>query len=138
MTEFELHPQLLADTVEICTLRLCRVLIMNDSTYPWLVLVPERVEVREIHALSAADQQTLMREISHVASVMETLFKADKMNVAALGNMVPQLHVHIIARYEGDAAWPGPVWGKVPAKAYEPAACADTITKIIEALESAS
>lgn len=138
MTEFELHPQLLADTVEICSLRLCRVLMMNDSTYPWLVLVPERAEVREIHALSEADQQTLMREISHVAATMETLFEADKMNVAALGNMVPQLHIHIIARYEGDVAWPGPVWGKVPAKAYEPAARGDTIAKIKEALESAS
>lgn len=138
MNAFSLHPQLAADTFEVTKLGLCRVLLMNDSTYPWLILVPERADVREIHALKEADQQTLMREISHVASVMETLFEADKMNVAALGNMVPQLHVHIIARYEGDAAWPGPVWGKVPAKAYEPAACDDSIAKIKEALESAS
>ena len=134
MTEFELHPQLLADTIEIFSLSLCRVLLMNDSTYPWLILVPERAGAREIHTLSETDQHTLMREISHVAAVMETLFEADKMNVAALGNMVPQLHIHIIARHIGDAAWPGPVWGKVSAKAYEGAELEACATKIKEAL----
>lgn len=138
MTEFELHPQLLADTTEICSLSLCRVLLMNDSTYPWLILVPARADMREMHELDEADQQTLMREISHVASTMEALFEADKMNVAALGNMVPQLHIHIVARHIGDAAWPGPVWGKVPAQSYTPDVREGIIAEIKEALKSAS
>ncbi|WP_262692540.1 HIT domain-containing protein [Kordiimonas aestuarii] len=119
MTEFSLHAKLAADTEWIETLALCRVLMMNDATYPWLILVPERAGIREIHELSEGDQQTLMREMTAVARVMELAFDATKMNVAALGNMVPQLHVHVIARYEGDPAWPGPIWGKMPTVPYE-------------------
>ncbi|WP_020398721.1 HIT domain-containing protein [Kordiimonas gwangyangensis] len=119
MTGFSLHAQLAADTEWVETLSLCRVLLMNDSTYPWLILVPERAGIREIHELSEADQQTLMREMTAVARIMELAFDANKMNVAALGNMVPQLHIHVIARYEGDPAWPGPIWGKTPAVPYE-------------------
>jgi len=119
MTEFSLHTQLAVDTEWVATLSLCRVLLMNDSNYPWLILVPERAHVRELHELSDADQQTLMREITTVSAMLQEALEADKMNVAALGNMVPQLHVHVIARYIGDPAWPGPVWGKVPAVPYE-------------------
>ena len=119
MSVFELHTQLAADTEWVDTLSLCRVLLMNDATYPWLILVPERANIREIHELSEDDQQTLMREMTAVARIMELAFDATKMNVAALGNMVPQLHIHIIARYEGDPAWPGPIWGKTPAVPYE-------------------
>jgi diadenosine tetraphosphate (Ap4A) HIT family hydrolase len=119
MTGFSLHAQLVADTEWVANLSLCRVLLMNDSNYPWLILVPERTGVREIHELTAADQQTLIQEITAVSRVMETAFDAHKMNVAALGNMVQQLHVHIIARYVEDPAWPGPVWGRVPAAPYE-------------------
>lgn len=119
MTDFTLHPQLAKDTVFVKKLALCRVLLMKDATYPWLVLVPERGDIREIHQLSQDDQQTLMQEITFVSERLEAHSKADKMNVAALGNMVPQLHVHVIARFEGDPAWPGPVWGAVPAQAYE-------------------
>ncbi len=132
MTDFTLHPRLAADTVLVASLPLCDVLLMDDSTYPWVVLVPRRADIREMHQLGTEDQQVLMQEITHVSAQMEKLFSADKMNVAALGNMVPQLHVHIIARYETDPAWPGPIWGIVKAKPYEP----DALTKRIAALKA--
>jgi len=129
-----LHPQLAVDTIPISKMQLCDVLLMKDANYPWLVLVPRREGVREIHLLSAADQQRLMREISHVATRLEALTGAHKMNVAALGNIVPQLHVHIIARFEDDAAWPGPVWGVVPATPYEDGALEAVVEKLKRAL----
>lgn len=135
MTDFTLHPQLAKDTVFVAKLALCRVLLITDATYPWLVLVPERGDIREMHQLTGEDQQVLMREITLVAECLEALVSADKMNVAALGNMVPQLHVHIIARFEGDPAWPGPVWGAVPPTPYEPHQLEATISSIRDALE---
>lgn len=115
---FELHPRLAADTFPVGALPLCRVLLMNDSNWPWCVLVPERSGIREIHALPAEDQRLLMQEISGVSAAMETAFGADKINIGALGNIVPQLHVHVIARFETDPAWPAPVWGRLPASPY--------------------
>lgn len=115
---FRLHPQLQADTIAIGGLPLCRVLLMNDATYPWCILVPAREDIREIHALAGADQRQLMEEIAAVSRAMESAFTADKMNVAALGNQVPQLHVHVIARFRSDAAWPAPVWGRHPPRPY--------------------
>ena len=94
-------------------------LLLNDSQYPWFVLVPQRPDIREIHQLSEADQQQFMRESSLLASCIESEFKADKINVAALGNVVPQLHIHHIVRYRTDPAWPAPVWGKLPAVPYD-------------------
>lgn len=117
---FELDPRLAADTVEIGRLSLCRVLLMNDRNYPWLILVPQKPGLREIHELSEAEQQRLVREISHVSSRLKSESGAIKMNIAALGNQVPQLHVHVIARFDSDPAWPGPVWGKLPPAAYPP------------------
>jgi diadenosine tetraphosphate (Ap4A) HIT family hydrolase len=119
---FELHPRLEADTVEVARLALCRVLLLKDANYPWLVLVPARPEIREIHELSPADRAILIEEMAMVGERLQGLFKADKINVAALGNVVPQLHIHIIARFSTDPAWPKPVWGVVPAKEYEPSA----------------
>ncbi|WP_262693345.1 HIT domain-containing protein [Kordiimonas aquimaris] len=116
---FELHPQLAQDSAHVTMLSLCEVRLINDANYPWLLLVPQIAGIREIHQLSDANQQTLMHEITHVSKCCEAVTGADKMNVAALGNMVPQLHVHVIARFETDAAWPGPVWGVVPAIPYE-------------------
>ena len=115
---FTLHPQLAKDSVPVVKLALCSVRLITDANYPWIILVPERDSVREIHKLSAKDQQLLMQEITFVAEQLEALTQADKMNVAALGNMVPQLHIHIIARFENDRAWPGPIWGVVPPKEY--------------------
>ncbi|NVJ98931.1 MAG: HIT domain-containing protein [Alphaproteobacteria bacterium] len=134
MSDFTLHPQLAKDTVFVAKLPLCRVLLMQDSTYPWVVLVPERGNVREMHQLDESDQQQLMREITMVAERLEVLFEADKMNVAALGNMVPQLHVHIVARYQDDPAWPGPIWGVVPAQLYGPAVLDDMVEKVASVL----
>ncbi|MBL8706789.1 MAG: HIT domain-containing protein [Rhodospirillales bacterium] len=131
---FELHPRLAADTREVTRLPLCRVLLMNDRRFPWLILVPQRPEIREIHQLSPADRATLVEEIARVAQAMEKLHKADKMNVAALGNQVPQLHVHVIARFASDPAWPNPIWGRGTAEAYEPAQMATAIAAVKGAL----
>ncbi|WP_101757361.1 HIT domain-containing protein [Oceanicoccus sp. KOV_DT_Chl] len=116
---FELHPQLAKDGIEVGDLSLSKVLLLNDSQFPWLVLVPRREGIKEIFQLELKDQSTLLEESSAVAEMMADYFKADKMNVAALGNMVPQLHIHHIARYQTDLAWPRPVWGAAPAKPYE-------------------
>lgn len=134
MTPFHLHPQLASDTVFIDNLELCQLLLMNDKSYPWLVMVPRRTDIREIHDLSPDDQQTLMGEVTKVSRAVQQLFKADKMNVAALGNMVPQLHIHVIARFESDAAWPGPIWGVVPPVSYTDDALAETAQAIKSAL----
>ena len=108
---FALHPRLAGDTVELARWPLSRVLLMDDSRWPWLILVPQRPSIREIHELERADRATLIEEIAHAGRVLQDAVKADKMNVAMLGNMVPQLHVHIVARFPGDPGWPGPVWG---------------------------
>lgn len=125
---FELDDRLEADTVEIGELSLCRVLLMNDAQYPWVILVPQRENVREIFELSDADQHQLMIESNTVAKVMADHFKAEKMNVAALGNMVPQLHIHHIVRFGNDAAWPKPVWGLHPPMAYGEAELAERLS----------
>ncbi|MBY6017676.1 HIT domain-containing protein [Halomonas denitrificans] len=123
---FSLHPRLDADTLLLGTLPLCQVRLHRDSRYPWLLLVPMRADLTEIHHLSEADQQQLMRESCQVASLMEQALKPDSMNVGALGNVVSQLHIHHVARFEGDDAWPGPIWGALPTKPYEPDALAET------------
>ena len=115
---FTLHPTLARDTIEVTRLPLCHVLLMNDRRFPWLILVPERDSVREIHQLSPADRAALIEEIALGSGVMERLFHPNKLNVGALGNIVPQLHVHIVARTAGDPAWPGPVWGSGAAVPY--------------------
>lgn len=118
-SQFDLHPQLAADTVEVDRWDCCRVLLMNDATYPWLILVPQRPELRELHDLSADDLALTTAEIVRASQAMERLFQPTKLNVAALGNLVPQLHIHIIARFEDDPAWPKPAWGVAPAVPYE-------------------
>ena len=116
---FSLHPQLAADTVPVCDLDLCRVLLCTDSTYPWLILSPMKEGLRDLHDLDDVDGVSVMAEIRQCSQALVALFGPDKMNVAALGNAVPQLHIHVIARFETDAAWPGPIWGKAPAKPYD-------------------
>ncbi|HEV8078670.1 MAG TPA: HIT family protein [Marinobacter sp.] len=109
---FSLHQRLAADTLSLGQSRLCELRLMNDSTWPWVILVPMRDGIREIYQLDEADQQRLLWESSELSRAMMVLFAGDKMNLAALGNMVPQLHLHHIVRFEGDPAWPAPVWGK--------------------------
>ncbi|MDF2412196.1 HIT domain-containing protein [Aeromonas sp. 1HA1] len=117
---FELHTRLQADTQVLGDLPLCRVLLAKDSQYPWLILVPRVANLREIHHLAPAQQQQLMQESCAVASLMEQALRPDKINVAALGNLVPQLHLHHVARFTTDRAWPGPIWGAHPVVPYEP------------------
>ncbi len=115
---FKLHPQLKRDTLPVARFPLCQVRLMNDMHYPWLILIPARTHIREIYELSSEDQQQLMKESCLISQALQTGFQADKINIAALGNMVPQLHLHHIARYENDVSWPKPVFGQHPAQAY--------------------
>ncbi|WP_119396016.1 HIT domain-containing protein [Salinibius halmophilus] len=115
---FELDYRLESDCREIGRLVLCRVLLMKDANYPWVILVPQREGVEEIYQLDALDQEQLIWESSFVSKKMSQHFKADKMNVAALGNVVSQLHIHHVARKQTDPAWPSPIWGKVPVQGY--------------------
>ncbi|MGF1690484.1 HIT domain-containing protein [Photobacterium kagoshimensis] len=108
---FMLHPRLATDTTVLGDLPLCRVLLSKEALGPWLILVPRKNDLREIHHLEQSEQYQLINESSAVATLLENDYKADKINVGALGNLVPQLHVHHIARFENDIAWPGPVWG---------------------------
>ena len=117
-----LHPQLENDTGLIGDLPLSQVRVMRDANYPWLLLVPRRAGASEIVDLDPADRVQLMTEIGDASRVLKLVTQCDKLNVAAIGNVVPQLHVHIVARRDDDAAWPRPVWGVAPPRAYEPAA----------------
>src|SRR6267378_2668362 len=116
---WSLHPQLEQDTAPLGDLPLSRVLVIKDANYPWLLLVPRRAAVSELVDLGEAEQAQLMTEVAHASRALKTVTSCDKLNVAALGNVVSQLHVHVVARRIGDAAWPKPVWGAAPAKAYE-------------------
>ena len=115
---FALHPTLAADCSEVAELPLCRVLLMNDARYPWLILVPKVKDARELVDLSRTDQHRMMDEIARVSAALQSVCDPTKLNVAALGNAVPQLHVHVIARFTNDPAWPRPVWGAAPPRPY--------------------
>lgn len=131
---FQLHPQLAADCAVIGRFPLSLLLLLRDANYPWFVLVPMREGFREIHHLPEVDQRQLLIESVDLAQGMERAFAPDKMNVAALGNIVPQLHVHHVARYKTDPAWPAPVWGRVPAVAYAEDQIAGVAERLIQAL----
>ncbi|HEC73720.1 MAG TPA: HIT domain-containing protein [Methylophaga aminisulfidivorans] len=115
---YQLHQQLKKDTFKLGEFELCDVLLMNDARYPWVILVPKRDAISEIFQLSQTEQRQLQSESSFVAKAMKDLFSADKMNIAALGNMVEQLHLHHVARFRSDAAWPKPIWGQGQAENY--------------------
>lgn len=135
---FTLHPALARDTVEITRLPLCRVLLMKDRRFPWVILVPEREALREIHELSREDRARLIEEVATVGEAMKRLYQADKLNVGALGNVVPQLHVHVVARFERDAAWPGPVWGSGAAFPYAERELQEARARLERAIRQAS
>ena len=116
---WSLHPQLERDAVSGGDLALSRILVNNDANYPWLILVPRRPDLVELIDLDDAAQAQLMREITQTARALRDVTACDKLNIAALGNMVPQLHVHVVARFRHDPAWPNPVWNVVPRRAYE-------------------
>ena len=118
MSTFQLHAQLKQDCFVVGQFELCLVLLLNDSQFPWFILVPQREHIREIYELQSEDQQLLIQESSYFSQQLATIFEADKLNVAAIGNIVPQLHLHHIVRYQTDKAWPAPVWGKFAATPY--------------------
>ena len=136
MSDFQLHPQLAQDCFLVTELGLSRVLLMNDSNYPWCILVPRVNNIREVYELSAQAQEILAKESVRLSKAMMGLFAGYKMNVAALGNMVPQLHIHHIVRKQDDPAWPQPVWGCVTAVPYTAEAAKTICEKIAEALSA--
>jgi len=117
-TEFELHPRLATDTVFIEDWPLSRVLLLNDARYVWLALVPRRARLSELHDVASEDRSAWTEEVMRASAGLKRLTGTAKINVGALGNIVPQLHIHIVARAPGDPAWPGPVWGHSPAVPY--------------------
>lgn len=133
MIQFDLNPRLEGDSYPVADLELCAVRLMKDATYPWLLLIPRKPDLIEIIDLSSEDQLQLMREISQASAILKQVTDCGKLNVGALGNQVSQLHVHVIARFQGDAAWPGPIWGAVPPTPYDDQAR----QSLIEALRSA-
>lgn len=134
MTMFHLHDRLQADTAPVAELPLCRVLLMDNRVWPWLILVPAQPDLTEIHHLSREDRHRLVDEIALASRTLETQFSPDKINVGALGNLVPQLHIHVIARSRTDPAWPGPVWGSGFAERYSPEERDSLTRKIREVL----
>ena len=134
MSNFSLAPQLAADCTWVTDLPLCKVLLLNDANYPWLVLVPQVEDCKEIIDLSPSQQEQLWRESAAVSRVLQVLFKPDKLNVAAIGNVVSQLHMHHIARYRDDLSWPKPVWGQHPAKPYESHVLTERVAQLAQLL----
>ncbi|RDH84153.1 MAG: hypothetical protein DIZ78_12995 [endosymbiont of Escarpia spicata] len=108
---FLLHPQLKADTFFVAKLQLCELRLMDDSRFSWLILVPQREDIKAVHRLEENDQLTLIRESSAVSNLLTAMTTPDRINIGALGNVVSQLHWHVVARSQSDACWPGPVWG---------------------------
>jgi diadenosine tetraphosphate (Ap4A) HIT family hydrolase len=120
MADWTLDPKLLQDTALLGDLPLSHVLVMNDANYPWIILVPRQPNITELIDLEEREQTQLIGEVARVARALREVTACHKLNIAALGNVVPQLHVHIIARFRHDAAWPNPVWNVVPRRPYPP------------------
>jgi diadenosine tetraphosphate (Ap4A) HIT family hydrolase len=134
-SEFTIHPKLAADTLEVADLELSKLLLMNNAHYPWCILVPRVVGAREWLDLNFTQQHALLDESNRVARAMLRLFDAHKINIAALGNVVSQLHVHVVGRYQNDPAWPGPVWGHTATQTYTPLGAEKMIDPLREALK---
>lgn len=131
---FALDPVLAADTAEVCALPLCRVRLMRDARYPWLILVPAMAGLAEISDLAREGRIQLTDEVDAASRALQQLYTPTKINVGALGNVVRQLHIHVVARTGDDPAWPGPVWGHSPPEAYAPDALQARIAEIAAAL----
>ncbi|WCE28765.1 HIT domain-containing protein [Vibrio sp. SCSIO 43137] len=131
---FTLHPQLEKDTTHIGDFPLCKVLLSRDDSVPWLILVPKVDNLRELHHLPMEQQQQFLVESQQISKALETLFSPDKLNLGALGNMVPQLHIHHVARFTSDIAWPGPIWGSAAGRYREEAEQAKLAKQIAEQL----
>ena len=131
---FALDPRLADDTLVVGDLPLSRVLLMNDSRFPWLILVPRRGGLSELHDLSRHERAALIEEAARAGEKLKSLTGAAKVNIGALGNIVSQLHVHVVARFAGDAAWPGPVWGTGKATPYPSEAAKERVRDLVVAL----
>ncbi len=131
---FHLHPQLQKDCIFIGKLTLCRLLLMNDNQFPWFILVPEVEGITEIYHLDKQQQSLLIEESSFFAERLHEIYKPDKLNIAAIGNLVPQLHVHHVVRYRTDKAWPAPIWGKFPVISYSEQKLAEVVNLITDEL----
>lgn len=127
---FVLDQRLVQDTMPVGDFPLCRLLLSNDAQYPWFILVPRRTAITEMFQLSETEQLQLWKETTALSSTLQHVFVADKMNVAALGNVVSQLHMHVIVRHKDDVAWPAPVWGKYPAVPYSAQQSSDIIARV--------
>ena len=133
---FTLHPQLQADTITVGRFRLSQMLLLNNASVPWIILVPQKAEMSEWHHLSQADQQQLHKESMLVCELLMQEFKGDKMNTASLGNAVPQLHVHHIVRFRNDPVWPLPVWGNLEANPYSDGSLKSQIVRLQQLFSS--
>ncbi|OGT30665.1 MAG: hypothetical protein A3E87_06805 [Gammaproteobacteria bacterium RIFCSPHIGHO2_12_FULL_35_23] len=127
---FTIDSRLTAESITITDWSLSRLLLKNDISFPWFILVPKRDNIQEIYQLGEQDSLDLLNEIKQLSKIVKTFFTADKINVAALGNVVPQLHVHVIARYKQDAKWPNPPWGNPPGQPYSPEELNNILTKL--------
>ena len=136
MNTWHLHPQLADDTHPVAQWHLSDLRLMDDANHPWLILVPRVEGASELIDLTESQQAELTREIATASRLLKAVFKPHKLNVAALGNVVPQLHVHVIARFEHDIAWPRPVWGMATAKPYSPEALVERIERLQAALRA--
>ncbi|MGZ4959409.1 MAG: HIT domain-containing protein [Methylomonas sp.] len=134
MPNFQLHPRLYEDCFTVGQFALSQLLMMNDSQYPWFILVPRRQEMTEIYQLSEADRQVLLNESCLLAEKIQAIYRPDKLNIATIGNLVPQLHIHHIARFKADKAWPAPIWGKLPAQPYAHSDAEQQISRLRSAL----
>jgi len=134
---FELHQKLRADSFFIADLKISRLLLMNDANYFWFILVPREPNLEEITDLSFLNQIELLKEINFLSEILKKDFGAQKLNIAALGNMVRQLHIHVIGRFENDASFPKPVWGALPTKPFEEKAAQEIINKVKNKIISA-
>ncbi|MGD0959792.1 MAG: HIT domain-containing protein [Methylomonas sp.] len=137
MTNFQLHPRLQQDTLVVGQFTLSGLFMMNDCNYPWFILVPMRAGITEIYQLSQADRQTLWAESCLLAEKLQLIYQPDKLNIASIGNIVSQLHLHHVARFRRDLAWPAPVWGKFPAQPYPEERADAEIAKMRAALSAA-
>lgn len=135
MERFTLHERLENDTVEVTDLRLCRVLLMKDASFPWLILVPLRPAVTELYELSKEDRAALVEEAAAASRAISRVFCPDKINIGALGNLVPQFHLHVIGRRKTDRAWPGPVWGSGSAVPYSSKGLEEALSVLRHAIQ---
>ena len=132
--KFTLHPRLKKDCFELGRFELCRLLLMNDSQFPWFILVPERSQLSEIFQLSPSERRQLMEESCYLSEKLTLIYETDAMNIGKLGNIVEQLHIHHIVRRQSDKAWPGPVWGSGTATPYSEQQLQSNLTLIKETL----